>query len=54
MAFNPEDKVTLEELSPTLQTLSTLVSENPNLRNTLLYRDLLTKIDFVDFLCGKR
>ena len=37
-----------------LQTLSTLVSENPNLRNTLLYRDLLTKIDFVNFLCGKR
>ena len=37
-----------------LQTLSTLVSENPNLRNTLLYRDLLTRIDFVDFLCGNR
>ena len=37
-----------------LQTLNTLVSENPNLRNTLLYRDLLTKIDFVNFLCGKR
>ena len=36
-----------------LQTLNTLVSENPNLRNTLLYRDLLTKIDFLDFLCGK-
>ena len=35
-----------------LQTLSSLVSENPNLRNTLLYRDLLTRIDFVDFLCG--
>lgn len=37
-----------------LQTLNTLVSENPNLRNTLLYRDLLTKIDFVNFMCGKR
>ena len=37
-----------------LHTLSTLVSENPNLRNTLLYRDLLTKIDFVNFMCGKR
>ena len=37
-----------------LQTLSTLFSENPDLRNTFLYRDLLTKIDFVDFLCGKR
>ena len=37
-----------------LQTLNTLVSENPNLRNTLLYRDLLTKIDFVNFLCGIR
>ena len=37
-----------------LQTLNTLVSENPNLRNTLLYRDLLTRIDFVNFMCGKR
>ena len=37
-----------------LQTLNTLVSENPNLRNTLLYRDLLTKIDFVNFMCSKR
>ena len=37
-----------------LQTLNTLVSENPNLRNTLLYWDLLTKIDFVNFMCGKR
>ena len=37
-----------------LQTLNTLVSENPNLRNTLLYRDLLTKIDFVNFMYGKR
>ena len=37
-----------------LQALSTLVSGNPELRNTLLYRDLLTRIDFVDFLCGNR
>ena len=37
-----------------IQTLSTLASENPDLRNTFLYRDLLTKIDFVDFLYGKR
>lgn len=36
-----------------LQTLSTLVSENPDLRNTFLYSDLLTRIDFLDFLCGK-
>ena len=44
----------LKEKETNLQTLNTLVSENPNLRNTLLYRDLLTKIDFVNFLCGKR
>ena len=35
-----------------LQTLSTLASENPNLRNTLLYRDCLTKYDIINFLCG--
>lgn len=37
-----------------LQTLSTLASENPELRNSFLYKDLLTRIDFVNFLCGKR
>ena len=47
-------KSILKANAENLQTLSTLVSENPNLRNTLLYRDLLTKIDFVNFLCGKR
>ncbi len=47
-------KSILKANAETLQTLNTLVSENPNLRNTLLYRDLLTKIDFVNFMCGKR
>ena len=37
-----------------LHTLSTLVSENPDLRNSFLYKDLLIRIDFLDFLCGKR
>ena len=37
-----------------LQTLSTLASENPELRNSFLYKDLLIRIDFLDFLCGKR
>ena len=37
-----------------LQTLNTLVSENPDLRNSFLYKDLLIRIDFLDFLCGKR
>ena len=37
-----------------LQTLNTLVSENPDLRNTLLYRDFLIRNDFVNFLCGNR
>ena len=37
-----------------LQTLSTLVSENPDLRNSFLYKDLLIRIDFVNFMCGKR
>lgn len=37
-----------------LQTLNSLVSENPDLRNTLLYRDFLIRNDFVDFLCGNR
>ena len=44
----------LKANSENLQTLNTLVSENPDLRNTLIYRDLLTKIDFVNFMCGKR
>lgn len=47
-------KSILKANAENLQTLNTLVSENPNLRNTLLYRDLLTKIDFVNFMCGKR
>ena len=47
-------KSILKANAKNLQTLNTLVSENPNLRNTLLYRDLLTKIDFLNFLCGKR
>lgn len=47
-------KSILKANAKNLQTLNTLVSENPNLRNTLLYRDLLTKIDFVNFMCGKR
>ena len=37
-----------------LQTLSTLANENPELRNSFLYKDLLIRIDFLDFLCGKR
>ena len=37
-----------------LQTLNNLVSENPNLRNTLLYRNFLTKYDIINFLCGNR
>ena len=37
-----------------LQTLSTLASENPDLRNSFLYKDLLIRIDFVNFLCGNR
>ena len=37
-----------------LQTLSTLASENPDLRNSFLYKDLLIRIDFLDFLCGIR
>ena len=37
-----------------LQALNSLVSENPNLRNTLLYRDFLIRNDFVNFLCGNR
>ena len=37
-----------------LQTLSTLASENPELRNSFLYKDLLIRIDFLDFLCGNR
>lgn len=47
-------KSILKANAKNLQILNTLVSENPNLRNTLLYRDLLTKIDFVNFMCGKR
>ena len=47
-------KSILKANAKNLQTLNTLVSENPNLRNTLLYRDLLTKIDFVNFMCDKR
>lgn len=47
-------KSILKANSENLQTLNTLVSENPDLRNTLIYRDLLTKIDFVNFMCGKR
>ena len=47
-------KSILKANAKNLQTLNTLVSENPNLQNTLLYRDFLTKIDFVNFLCGKR
>ena len=47
-------KSILKANAENLHTLNTLVSENPNLRNTLLYRDLLTKIDFVNFMCGKR
>ena len=37
-----------------LQALNSLVSENPNLRNTLLYRDFIIRNDFVNFLCGNR
>lgn len=37
-----------------LQTLNNLVSENPNLQNTLLYRDCLTKYGIINFLCGVR
>lgn len=47
-------KSILKANAKNLQILNTLVSENPNLRNTLLYRDLLTKINFVNFMCGKR
>ena len=47
-------KSILKANAKNLQTLNTLVSENPNLRNTLLYWDLLTKIVFVNFMCGKR
>ena len=47
-------KSILKANAKNLQTLSTLASENPELRNSFLYKDLLIRIDFLDFLCGKR
>ena len=49
--MNTVEKI-LKANATNLQTLNSLVSENPNLRNTLLYRDFLIRNDFVNFLCG--
>ena len=51
--MNTVEKI-LKANKTNLQTLNSLVSENPNLRNTLLYRDFLIRNDFVNFLCGNR
>ena len=51
--MNTVEKI-LKANATNLQTLSNLVSENPDLRNTLMYRDFLIRNDFVNFLCGKR
>ena len=51
--MNTVEKI-LKANATNLQTLNSLVSENPNLRNTLLYRDFLIRNDFVNFLCGNR
>ena len=51
--MNTVEKI-LKANETNLQTLNNLVSENPNLRNTLLYRDFLIRNDFVNFLCGNR
>ena len=51
--MNTVEKI-LKANETNLQTLNNLVSENPNLRNTLLYRDCLTKYNIINFLCGNR
>ena len=51
--MNTVEKI-LKANATSLQTLNSLVSENPDLRNTLLYRDFLIRNDFVNFLCGNR
>ena len=51
--MNTVEKI-LKANATNLQALNSLVSENPNLRNTLLYRDFLIRNDFVNFLCGNR
>ena len=51
--MNTTEKI-LKTNATNLQTLNTLVSENPDLRNTLMYRDFLIRNDFVNFLCGNR
>ena len=49
--MNTVEKI-LKANATNLQTLNILVSENPDLRNTLMYRDFLIRNDFVNFLCG--
>ena len=51
--MNTVEKI-LKANATNLQTLNNLVSENPELRNTLMYRDFLIRNDFVNFLCGNR
>ena len=51
--MNTVEKI-LKANETNLQTLNNLVSENHNLRNTLLYRDCLTKYDIINFMCGVR
>ena len=51
--MNTVEKI-LKANATNLQTLNSLVSENPNLRNTLLYRDCLTKYDIINFMRGVR
>ena len=51
--MNTVEKI-LKANETNLQTLNNLVSENPNLRNTLLYRDCLTKYDIINLLCSVR
>ena len=51
--MNTTEKI-LKANATNLQDLNSLVSENPDLRNTLMYRDFLIRNDFVNFLCGNR
>ena len=51
--MNTTEKI-LKANETNLQTLNGLVSENPDLRNTPMYRDFLIRNDFVNFLCGNR
>ena len=51
--MNTIEKI-MKEKETNLQTLNSLVSENPDLRNTIMYQNFIIRNDFVNFLCGNR